>query len=134
LKEIPVEVLKMYDLESIGDGSWAESVDLTRFVAADNEFEELDDFVFPDTNPASFDEEQASQGNIFAGLETLDMHGNLLVNVPLGLRRLTCLTSLNLVRNPLRFGLHHSLTPTSLPTASRITAWTRSRKSPLCAT
>ncbi|SPJ85116.1 related to receptor-like protein kinase 5 precursor [Fusarium torulosum] len=101
LKEIPVEVLKMYDLESIGDGSWAESVDLTRFVAADNEFEELDDFVFPDTNPASFDEEQASQGNIFAGLETLDMHGNLLINVPLGLRRLTCLTSLNLSSNRL---------------------------------
>lgn len=99
LKEIPVEVLKMYDLESIGafGGSWAESVDLKRFIAADNELEELDDFIFPDTNPSSFDEEQASQGNIFAGLENLDMHGNLLVGVPLGLRRLNCLTSLNLV-------------------------------------
>ncbi|KAF5023222.1 hypothetical protein F66182_4730 [Fusarium sp. NRRL 66182] len=103
LKEIPVEVLKMYDLESIGtfDGSWAESVDLTRFVAADNELEELDDFIFPDSNPESFDDAQASRGNIFAGLETLDMHGNLLVNVPLGLRRLTCLTSLNLSSNRL---------------------------------
>ncbi|KAF5670489.1 receptor kinase 5 precursor [Fusarium heterosporum] len=114
LKEIPVEVLKMYDLESIGDGSWAESVDLTRFVAADNEFEELDHFAFPDTNLESFDEEQASQGNIFAGLETLDMHGNLLVNVPLGLRRLTCLTSLNLSSN--------RLTNNSLDTIAQVTS------------
>lgn len=99
LKEIPIEVMKMYDLESIGtyDGSWAESVDLTRFVAADNELEQLDDFIFPDTSPDSFDEAQATQGNIFGGLETIDLHGNLLVNVPLGLRRLPCLTSLNLV-------------------------------------
>ncbi|KAF4465601.1 receptor kinase 5 precursor [Fusarium albosuccineum] len=100
LKEIPVEVLKMYDLESIGtfDGSWAESVDLTRFVAADNELEELDDFIFPDTNPGSLDD---SRGSIFAGLETLDMHGNLLVGVPLGMRRLSNLTSLNLSNNRL---------------------------------
>lgn len=99
LKEIPVEVMKMYDLENIGalDASWAESVDLTRFVAADNELETLDDFIFPDSNPETFDEAQAMQGNIFGGLETLDMHGNLLVNVPLGLRRLPNLTSLNLV-------------------------------------
>ncbi|KAK7424677.1 hypothetical protein QQX98_000253 [Neonectria punicea] len=103
LKEIPMEVMKMYDLESIGtfDGSWAESVDLTRFVAADNELEELDEFIFPDTNPESFDEAQASQGNIFGGLETLDMHGNLLIGVPLGFRRLTSLTSLNLSSNRL---------------------------------
>ncbi|KAM5382545.1 hypothetical protein ACJZ2D_002549 [Fusarium nematophilum] len=116
LKEIPVEVLKMYDLESIGtfDGSWAESVDLTRFVAADNELEELDDFIFPDTNPGSFDAEQASRGNIFGGLETLDMHGNLLVGVPLGIRRLTCLTSLNLSSN--------RLTNNSLDTISQITS------------
>ncbi|CAG7564297.1 unnamed protein product [Fusarium equiseti] len=116
LKEIPIEVLKMYDLESIGtfDGSWAESVDLTRLVAADNELEELDDFVFPDSEPSSFDEAQASQGNIFAGLETLDMHGNLLVNVPLGFRRLTCLTSLNLASN--------RLTNNSLDTISQMTS------------
>ncbi|KAG8671111.1 hypothetical protein FPOAC2_04433 [Fusarium poae] len=116
LKEIPIEVLKMYDLESIGtfDGSWAESVDLTRLVAADNELEELDDFVFPDSEPSSFDEAQASQGNIFAGLETLDMHGNLLVNVPLGMRRLTCLTSLNLSSN--------RLTNNSLDTISQVTS------------
>lgn len=97
LKEIPVEVMKMYDFESIGaSGSWAESVDLTRFVAADNELETLDDFIFPDSEPGNPDDE--GQGNIFGGLETLDMHGNLLIGVPLGFRRLTHLTSLNLVR------------------------------------
>ncbi|CAM1502411.1 Fc.00g043950.m01.CDS01 [Cosmosporella sp. VM-42] len=103
LKEIPVEVMKMYDLESIGtfDGSWAESVDLTRLIAADNEFETLDDFIFPDSTAQAFEEAQAGQGSIFAGLETLDMHGNLLVGVPLGFRRLTCLTSLNLSSNRL---------------------------------
>lgn len=96
LKEIPLEVIKMYDFESAGaSGSWAESVDLTRFVAADNELETLDDFIFPDSEPGN--PEDDSQGNIFGGLETLDMHGNMLIGVPLGLRRLSHLTSLNLV-------------------------------------
>ncbi|KAH7311632.1 hypothetical protein B0I35DRAFT_481582 [Stachybotrys elegans] len=103
LKEIPIEVMKMYDLESLGtgDGSWAESVDLTRLVAADNELENLDDFMFPDSSPESFAEEDDSQGSIFAGLETLDMHNNLLVTVPLGFRRLAHITSLNLSSNRL---------------------------------
>lgn len=98
LKEIPVEVLKMYDLENIGanDASWAESVDLTRLIAADNELESLDDFVFPDSSPEEFDHE-SEQGNIFGGLETIDLHGNLLVGIPMGFRRLAHLTSLNLV-------------------------------------
>ncbi|KAH7175431.1 hypothetical protein EDB81DRAFT_705375 [Dactylonectria macrodidyma] len=116
LKEIPMEVMKMYDLENIGryDGSWAESVDLTRFIAADNELEELDEFIFPDTSPDQFDEAQQSQGNIFGGLETLDLHGNLLVGVPLGFRRLTCLTSLNLSSN--------RLTNNSVDTISQMTS------------
>lgn len=101
LKEIPQEIMKMYDLESIGTqgGSWAESVDVTRFVAADNALEVLDDAVFPDKATESFEEEDQSQGNIFGGLETLDLHGNKLVKVPLGFRRLNYLTSLNLVSN-----------------------------------
>lgn len=98
LKEIPVDVTKMYDLESIGpnDASWAESVDLTRLVAADNELEKLDDKLFPDSSPQSL-EDEAEEGHIFGGLETLDLHGNLLIELPIGLRQLT-LTSLNLVR------------------------------------
>lgn len=99
LKEIPKEVLDMYSLESIGtyDGSWAESVDLTRFVAADNELEMLDESVFPDVDPEELAEDEDAQPSIFAGLETLDLHGNVLIALPAGLRRLTLLTSLNLV-------------------------------------
>lgn len=99
LKEIPSEVLNIYSLESIGkhDGSWAESVDLTRFVAADNELEMIEESVFPDVDPEELAEDEDAQGNIFYGLETLDLHGNMLIVLPLGLRRLTLLTSLNLV-------------------------------------
>jgi hypothetical protein len=32
-----------------------------------------------------------------SGLETLDLHGNVLVELPLGLRRLELLTALNVV-------------------------------------
>ncbi|PHH89741.1 hypothetical protein CDD83_5393 [Cordyceps sp. RAO-2017] len=103
LKQIPAEVMKMYDLENIGttDGSWAESVDLTRLVAADNELETLDDAVFPDLGSDALDGDEDCQGNIFGGLETLDLHGNVLISVPLGFRRLVHLTSLNLSSNQL---------------------------------
>ncbi|KAK8878911.1 Leucine-rich repeat-containing protein 40 [Apiospora arundinis] len=103
LKEIPEDVLKMYDFESIGNqgGSWAESVDLTRFVAADNELEIIDDSIFPDTNPADFADDEDGQGHQFGGLESLDLHGNMLISVPMGLRQLQLLTSLNLTSNKL---------------------------------
>lgn len=101
LREIPPQVLNMYDLESRGksDGSWAESVDLTRFVAADNEIEMIEESIFPDKEPDEFDDTEDEKGNIFAGLETLDLHGNMLICLPMGLRRLHQLTSLNLVRD-----------------------------------
>lgn len=35
--------------------------------------------------------------DLCAGLETLDLHGNVLVALPIGLRRLQLLTTLNLV-------------------------------------
>jgi hypothetical protein len=131
LKEMPVEVMKMYDLESIGtnDGSWAESVDLTRLVAADNELERLDDFIFPDTDPASYGDDDSGAVSIFGGLETMDLHGNLLVDVPLGFRRLGHVTSLNLVSEtgiPTRAA--GANTCSSHPTASRITVSTPSPK------
>lgn len=125
LKEIPKEVLDMYNLESIGkyDGSWAESVDLTRFVAADNEMEMIDDSVFPDIDPEELAEDEDAQGNIFAGLETLDLHGNVLIALPAGLRRLTLLTSLNLVCHDLSSCCeNHANVDTSLPIALPITA------------
>lgn len=100
LKEIPIEVLEMYKLEAIGatGGAWAECVDLTRFVAADNELEIISDTIFPDVDPQEMVGDEDSEGNIFAGLETLDLHGNILVTLPMGLRQLRLLTSLNLVR------------------------------------
>ncbi|KAI8628494.1 L domain-like protein [Xylariaceae sp. FL1651] len=104
LKEIPDEVLKMYDLASIGrsDGTWAESVDLTRLVAADNELETIDDSIFPDIDPTDFAAEEGDdQGRIFWGLESADLHNNMLISLPLGLRRLQLLTSLNLTSNKL---------------------------------
>ena len=98
----------MYDLESIGgaDGSWAESVDLTRFVAADNDFETIDDTIFPDcdpADPAADDDLEDAGGHLFAGLELLDFHNNSLIALPVGLRRLHFLTSLNLVGQPSPF-------------------------------
>ncbi|KAK3375831.1 hypothetical protein B0T24DRAFT_549153 [Lasiosphaeria ovina] len=103
LREIPAEVTNMYNLESIGQpgASWAESVDLTRFVAADNELEMINDSLFPDVDLRDFADDEDSQGNIFAGLETLDLHGNMLIVLPMGLRRLPLLTSLNLSQNRL---------------------------------
>jgi hypothetical protein len=98
-KEIPEEVMNMYHLESIANqnASWAESVDLTRLVAADNEIELLQDDVFPDVDPRELMEDENAKGNQFGGLETLDLHGNILIALPLGLRRLELLTTLNLV-------------------------------------
>ncbi|KAK1573568.1 leucine rich repeat family protein [Colletotrichum navitas] len=103
LKEIPVEVLKMYDMESMGtyDGSWAETVDLTRFVAADNELETIDDAIFPDVTAEEMAQDEDSNGNIFGGLEAMDLHGNALISLPMGLRQLPLLTSLNLSQNRL---------------------------------
>lgn len=99
LREIPPEVMGMYDSDATGgyDGSWAEAVDLTRFVAADNEIEMIDDSIFPDQSLEELAETDDSKGNIFGGLETLDLHGNMLISLPMGLRRLPVLTSLNLV-------------------------------------
>ncbi|KAL7962211.1 hypothetical protein V8C34DRAFT_271108 [Trichoderma compactum] len=105
LKEIPNEVMKMYDLETIGAGeSWAESVELTRLVGADNEMETLDDTMFPDRSPEELENDEEGRGNIFGGLETLDMHGNRLLAIPMGFRRFTQLTTLNLSSNRLENG------------------------------
>ncbi|KAI1846427.1 hypothetical protein JX266_007632 [Neoarthrinium moseri] len=106
LKKIPDEVVKMYDLESIGgfSGAWAESIDLTRFVAADNELESIDDSIFPDADPGDFADDEDNMGHQFAGLESLDLHGNTLIALPIGLRRLQQLTSLNLTHNKLANG------------------------------
>lgn len=96
-KEIPQEVMNMYNLDAIEDGSWAETVDLKRFVAAGNELEVIHDDIFPDIDPREHMDDEDAKGNQFGGLETLDLHGNVLIVLPLGLRRLEMLTTLNLV-------------------------------------
>ena len=104
LKEMPVEVLTMYNTDIIdaGEGAWYESVDLVRLIAADNEFENIGDDIFPDAvaeaGSAMADD---FEGLLFAGLDTLDLHGNHLQMLPLGIRRLQHLTTLNLSKNKL---------------------------------
>jgi hypothetical protein len=113
LKDIPEEVLKMYDYNYNKDTSiqWNEVVDLTRFIAADNEIETIPDAVFPDVDGNSYDQDDDATNPKFGGIEILDLHGNVLFDVPIGLRRLECLTSLNLVSTSNR-AAWHELNPT----------------------
>lgn len=100
LKEFPEEVLMMYDYEYNKKESgiaWGEVVDLTRFIAADNELERIPDECFPDVDVNSLTQDDDVPGPQFGGIEYLDLHGNLLNDVPVGLRQLGRLTSLNLV-------------------------------------
>ena len=104
LKEIPPEVINMYDPDSAdaGDTAWYESVDLVKVIAADNDIGQIDSEVFPDISAedsSSISDEY--RGNIFGGLEILDLHGNRLNTVPVGLRRLENLTNLNISKNQL---------------------------------
>ena len=103
LKEIPKEVMNMYniDLGNADDGAWYESVDLVRLNAADNEFEHLQEEFFPDEAADAHTMDEDYQGHIFGGLETLDLHGNRLKTLPTGFRRLEHLVVLNLSKNNL---------------------------------
>ena len=102
LKKIPAEILHMYDQDAVSASGvpWFENVDLVKFNAADNELITLDDNAFPDVPPTEVDDTAGDEYcQVFAGLERLDLHGNQLVMVPIGFRRLQRLTSLNLGRN-----------------------------------
>lgn len=102
LKDIPEEILRMYDFDPEDSGNWAESVDLIRLVAADNEFEFLPDAAFPDVNPMDAMEGEEVEGNFqFLGLEHLDLHNNSLNRLPVGLKRLERLRTLNMSKNSL---------------------------------
>jgi hypothetical protein len=99
---------------------------LTRFIAADNELETIGDDVFPDMDPRDLAEDDDARGNQFGGLETLDLHGNTLVSIPRGLRRLELLTTLNLVSHPC--DLNDKSNDISQTTSSRMTVLRLSRK------
>ena len=100
LTEIPKEVLTMYDYDP-DNANWFENVDLVKFIAADNELEQISDEIFPDINSEEFDQDSDDRGLQFGGLETLDLHGNILKSLPMGLRRLQNLRTLNLSNNSL---------------------------------
>lgn len=103
LCEFPREVLTMYDLDTLNasSGAWYESVDIRRLNAAENELQDLDE-IFPDRSVEELRyEDDETKGTIFGGLEILDLHGNSLQHVPVGLRQLQHLTLLNLSKNRL---------------------------------
>lgn len=102
LKEIPDEVMTMYDFDPNSSEDWYESVDLVKFIAADNELETLSDAAFPDIDPTSDELDDDSRGNQFGGLQILDLHGNMLSSLPIGIKRLLRLNSLNLSNNRLK--------------------------------
>ena len=99
LDSIPSEVMNMYET---GNASviWAEMVDLIKLNAADNRLTRLDEGTFPDWSfeEMADDEEKTNQ---FGGLQSLDLHNNMLSALPLGIRRLERLTALNLSGNQL---------------------------------
>lgn len=101
LKEIPEDVLQMYKYDPKDTSvAWGEVVDMSSIMAADNELEFLPEAMFPDIDPQEA-VEMDEGGPQFGGVQSIDVHGNALLNLPLGLRRLSLLTKLNLSRNKL---------------------------------
>lgn len=101
LTEIPEEVMTMYDFDPNSTTDWYETVDLVKFIAADNDLAELPDTAFPDVDADGFDADADEKGNQFGGLELLDLHGNVLRSLPIGIQRLGQLYTLNLSNNEL---------------------------------
>ncbi|KAK5455961.1 hypothetical protein LTS15_005279 [Exophiala xenobiotica] len=99
LKRIPPEVMSMYDPED-QKLNWSEMVDLTKMTAADNEIEELEERFFPDYSESELENDD-DKSNQFGGLEVIDLHRNHIRQLPVGIRRLTRLHSLNLSGNKL---------------------------------
>lgn len=98
LTEIPQEVIDMYEFDPDAT-NWFENVDLVKFIAADNELAEISDATFPDVDSENLDPERDERAPQFGGLESLDLHGNVLQSLPMGIRQLRQLRSLNLSNN-----------------------------------
>jgi hypothetical protein len=101
LKEIPDEVLHMYEYDPNDTTiAWGEMVDLTSIIAADNELEALPEAMFPDVDFDDMfesDEGVPKFGAVQGTIQSIDLHGNTLRELPMGLKRLTQLSRLNLV-------------------------------------
>ncbi|KAJ5128481.1 Leucine-rich repeat typical subtype [Penicillium atrosanguineum] len=106
LKEIPKEVIDMYVFDPDAK-NWFENVDLVKFIAADNELQEVADATFPDIDLMDLDPDSEERGPQFGALESLDLHGNLLKSVPMGIRRLHQLRFLNLSNNTMSMDKLH---------------------------
>lgn len=105
LKEVPDDVLTMYKYDPDDTTiSWGEVVDLTAFIAPDNELETLPDTMFPDVDFEEISDPDEG-GPQFGGLQNVDLHGNVLRGLPVGLGRLTQLSKLNLVSVQYLFGV-----------------------------
>jgi hypothetical protein len=97
LSELPDEVLNMYKYDPEDTTvAWGEVVDLAVIIAADNELQALPEEMFPDVD-YELAAESDEDGPQFGGVQNLDLHGNILRELPVGLRRLTQLSKLNLV-------------------------------------
>ena len=102
LTSIPAGVKQMYDVHEHPSIPWSECVDLTKFNIADNKLEKLEDDIFPDATDAELEVAEVRENNgQLRGLEALDVHNNLLNVLPLGMRRLQQLRSLNISGNQL---------------------------------
>ncbi|THV77408.1 L domain-like protein [Aureobasidium pullulans] len=102
LKQIPDDVLTMYDQREDSNMNWSQMTDLVRFVAADNELDTISDDIFPDiATKVAMDDEKEVKGLQFRSVEMIDFHGNNLQTVPSGLRWMERLTVLNLSHNKL---------------------------------
>lgn len=97
LTEIPDDVLTMYKYDPTDTTvAWGEVVDLSVIIAADNELASLPEAMFPDVEVEDMiDSDEA--GPQFGGVQSIDLHGNFLRELPTGLKRLTQLSRLNLV-------------------------------------
>ena len=92
LQRIPAALLSLHDRDTVdfGNNGALKNLTLIKCNAADNNIEELEEELFPSENCIP---------QVFASLESLDLHGNVLKSLPSGLHNLELLTVLNLSRN-----------------------------------
>jgi hypothetical protein len=97
LKEVPDDILTMYKYDPNDKTvAWGEIVDVDVMIMADNELETLPEAMFPDVDVEDMVDSDES-GPQFGAVQTIDLHGNMLRELPMGLGRLTQLSKLNLV-------------------------------------